>query len=143
MPGPRCPILALFVLGALAGCKSSSEPTAAGDSLFVNTMADLRRIKTDPALDSAGRDSAREATLRSHGVTVDELVEMARELSQDPGRALDDWREIERLAAQGDTTRAPAAKPKGETPQYREERGAAESGDAALVCMTNGVVIAS
>ena len=104
MPGPRCSILALLLLGAMAGCKSSAEPTAGDDTLFVNTMAELRRIRTDPALDSAGRDSAREATLRTHGVTPEELVEMARELAQDPKRALDDWREIERLAVH-DTTR--------------------------------------
>ncbi len=117
MPGPRCSILALLVFGALTGCKSSAEPTAADDSLFVRTMADLRRIRTDPALDSAGRDSAREATLSAHGVTADELVEMARELAQDPGRALDDWREIERMAARGDSTRSSRIMEKSDSPR--------------------------
>jgi hypothetical protein len=101
----------------LAGCKSSAEPTAADDSLFVKTMAELRRIRTDPALDSAGRDSARAATLRAHGVTADDLVEMARELAQDPARARDDWREIERLAARGDSTRGPKIIEKGDSPR--------------------------
>jgi hypothetical protein len=104
MSGPERSTLVLLALLALAGCKSSAEPTAADDSLFVNTMADLRRIRTDPALDSAARDSAREATLRKHGVSADELEAMARELAQDPKRALEDWREIERLAVH-DTTR--------------------------------------
>lgn len=104
MPGPRSLTLALLAVIALTGCKSSAEPSAAADSLFVNTMADLRRIRTDPALDSTQRDSAREATLRAHGVSADELVELARELARDPGRALENWREIERLAVR-DTTR--------------------------------------
>jgi hypothetical protein len=80
-------------------------------------MADLRRIRTDPSLDSAGRDSAREATLRAHGVSADELVEMARELAQDPGRALEDWREIERMAVRGDSARGPRIMEKGEPPR--------------------------
>jgi len=106
MSGPGRSILVLLVLSALAGCKSSAEPTAANDSLFVNTMAELRRIRTDPALDSAARDSAREASLRSHGVSVEELEAMARELAQDPERALDDWREIERQAVRDTTSRS-------------------------------------
>jgi hypothetical protein len=101
----------------MAGCKSSAEPTAADDTLFVNTMAELRRIRTDPALDSAARDSAREATLRTHGVTPEELVQMARELAQDPGRALEDWREIERMAVRGDSTRGPRIMEKGTKPR--------------------------
>lgn len=108
MPGQRCSILALLVLGALAGCKSSAEPTAADDSLFVHTIADLRKIRTDPELDSAARDSAREATLRAHGVSAEQLEAMARELAQDPKRALDNWREIERLGVRArDSARGP------------------------------------
>jgi hypothetical protein len=80
-------------------------------------MADLRRIRTDPALDSAGRDSAREATLRAHGVSAEELVEMARELARDPGRALDDWRDIERMAVHRDSTRGPSSAEKGASPR--------------------------
>src|SRR5690606_28661835 len=98
MPGPRRSILVLLVLGALAGCRSSAEPTAADDSLFIHTMADLRKISTDSELDSAARDSAREATLRAHGVSAEQLETMARQLAQDPSRALENWREIERLA---------------------------------------------
>lgn len=104
MSGPGSSILVLLVLGTLAGCKSSAEPTAGNDTLFVKTMAELHRIRTDPALDSAARDSAREASLRSHGVSAEELEAMARELAQDPERAVEDWREIERQAVR-DTTR--------------------------------------
>ena len=100
-------IITLLVLGALAACRSSAEPTAANDSLFVNTMGELRRIRTDPALDSVTRDSAREATLRAHGVSAEELEAMARELAREPGRALEAWREIERKATQ-DLSRPPA-----------------------------------
>ncbi|HET7622042.1 MAG TPA: hypothetical protein VFK39_09070 [Gemmatimonadaceae bacterium] len=104
---PRGWIAAVLALGALAACRSSAEPTAANDSLFVNTMGELRRIRTDPALDSAARDSAREAVLRTHDVSAEELEAMARALSQDPERALEAWREIERKSTQ-DESRPPA-----------------------------------
>ena len=70
MSQPGSCILILLVLGALAGCKSSAEPTAADDSLFVNTMSELRRIRADPALDipwpmQAAHVSARDEALPS------------------------------------------------------------------------------
>lgn len=102
-------LLALTMLGAMAGCKSSAEPAAAEDSVFVKTMAELRRIGADPALDSAERDSAREATLRSHGVSAAELEDMARALAEDPKQALEAWREIEQQS-RDTTSRAPAVR---------------------------------
>lgn len=106
-------LLALLALGSLIACRSSAEPAAPDDSVFVATMGQLRRIRTDPALDSAARDSARSATLRAHGVTLQELEGMARELASDPERALADWREIERLATSDSSppprTRKPGA----------------------------------
>jgi hypothetical protein len=110
MSRPWSSIIASLALAACAACKSSAEPTAASDSLFVNTMGELRRIRTDPALDSMARDSAREATLRAHGVSAEELEAMARALAQDPKRALEAWREIERKAVQ-DASRPPAGTP--------------------------------
>ncbi len=110
MPGTWRFLVTLLLTGALAACESSAEPSSAVDSLFVNTMADLRRIRADRTLDSTARDSAREATLERHGVSADELVDMARELARDPGRALEDWREIERLTVQ-DTVHAPPPAP--------------------------------
>jgi hypothetical protein len=104
---PGSSIVAMLALGALAACRSSAEPIAASDSLFVNTMGELRRIRTDPALDSAARDSAREAVLRTNDVSAEELEAMARALSQDPQRALEAWREIERKSSQ-DESRPPA-----------------------------------
>lgn len=44
--------------------------------------------------------------MRAHGVTTQELEEMARELASDPERAVADWREIERLSA-SDSSRPP------------------------------------
>jgi hypothetical protein len=102
--------LALTLFGALAGCRSSAEPATADDSVFVKTMAELRRIGADPALDSAERDSAREATLRASGVSPAELEAMARELARDPQQALEAWREIERQQARDTTLRAPAVR---------------------------------
>ena len=116
MSRPGSSILTLLVLGALAGCKSSAEPSVADDSLFVNTMAELRRIRADPALDSTARDSARAATLQAHGVSAEELEAMARELAEDPKRALEDWREIERLTVH-DSTQRPSRPGGSGTPQ--------------------------
>ncbi len=109
-------IIALLVVGALAGCRSSAEPSAGEDSLFVNTMSDLRRIRADPSLDSAARDSARAATLERHGVSADELEALARELARDPARALDNWREIDRLSVQ-DSTHGPRTIRSSDEPQ--------------------------
>ena len=106
MSGLPQSLRALLALGALIACNSAAEPAAPGDSVFVRTMGELRRIRTDPALDSAARDSAREATLRMHGVDEQELEAMARELASDPERALADWREIEKIAS-GDSARTP------------------------------------
>lgn len=99
-------LLALLALGAFIACNSSAEPAAPDDSVFVRTMGELRRIRTDPALDSAARDSARGATLRAHGVTPEELEAMARDLAADPERALAEWREIDKIAS-GDSARPP------------------------------------
>ena len=109
-------LLVLLVVGTIAGCKSSAEPASPDDSVFVRTMGELRRIRTDPALDSAARDSAREATLRAHGVSAAELEAMARELASDPGRALEEWREIERITTH-DTTRSPRGATEADNPQ--------------------------
>lgn len=83
-----------------AGADSGSGASGAssGDSVFVNSMAELRRIGTDSALDSAARASARDSILRSYGITAAGLEEMARELAADPDRALEAWREIDRIA---------------------------------------------
>lgn len=116
MSGHRSSIIALLALCAFAACTSSAEPTAAEDSLFVKTMGELRRIRTDPALDSTARDSAREATLRAHGVSAEELEAMARALAQDPKRALDDWREIERRAVR-DSAHPPSRRIEGDEPR--------------------------
>lgn len=105
-------LLALFAVAALIGCKSSAEPPAPEDSVFVATMGELRRIRTDTALDSAARDSAREATMRSHGVTAQELEVMARELAADPERATNEWREIERLSTSDAARQSKQPKPK-------------------------------
>lgn len=116
MPALSNSLLALLLLSAAAACNSSAEPATPDDSVFVATMGELRRIRTDPALDSAGRDSAREATLSAHGVSTEELEAMARELASDPERAIEEWREIERIAT-GDSTRSPRDARESSEPQ--------------------------
>lgn len=91
-------LLAALVLGTASACARSSQDGVVQDSVFVNAMAELRMIGTDTSLDSAARDSARGAVLRAHGLTVEGLESMAREVADDPQRALNSWREIERIS---------------------------------------------
>lgn len=98
MPRQLNVLLAALVLCAAIACGGSDPKGATQESVFINVMVELRRIGTDTSLDSAALDSARGAVLRRHGLTVGGLEEMARELASDPQRALDEWREIERLS---------------------------------------------
>ena len=65
------------------------------DSTFVATMAELQRIQTDGALDSAGRVAARARVLQRRGLTPDHLERVAQSLADDPERAADLWRAID------------------------------------------------
>jgi hypothetical protein len=82
-------------------------------------MAALRRLPIGTAIDTVARARTRDSILRANGLTVPQLESAAASLSDNPTRASEVWKAIERRAA--DTAPAkpltPAAKvtppPKG------------------------------
>ena len=87
---------------ALGACARGESSTGVSDSTFVATMAELRKIQEDPALDSAARDSARTRVLQSRGLTASTLEQAARALAKNPARAAEVVQEIDRQV-RGDT----------------------------------------
>lgn len=90
----------LLVLGVL-GCSRLGGGSGLDDSTFVATMAELRLVHADIAVSESQRDSARREVLQTRGLTPDELDSHARELAEDPERAVLVWQAIERKVAQG------------------------------------------
>lgn len=82
------PHLALILALGAGGCQARDIVPGVDDSTFVRTMADLRRVQTNPSLaDSAARAAARAAALKRHGMTAEQLERAARSLATDPERA--------------------------------------------------------
>lgn len=96
-------LLVVSIFLAVAGCRRAPAPTMS-DSTFVQTMADLRRIEADSAMDSTLRDSMRHVILRRHRVTTKGLEDRARALAADPQHAVDLFQAIDQHVAH----RAPA-----------------------------------
>src|SRR5688500_9234550 len=76
----------LLAVAALA-CGRGEIVDGVSDSTFVAALADLPRIRADPLLDDAARDSARRHALQSRGLTVEQMDRAALELADDPERA--------------------------------------------------------
>lgn len=91
---------------ALSACARGESSTGVSDSTFAATMAELRRIQENSALDSAAKDAARTQVLQSRGLTPALLEQAARDLASDPDRASAVVQEIDRRA-RGDTTAPP------------------------------------
>ena len=81
-----------------SGCRDSTLATGVSDSTFVAVMADLKRTKDAPGLDSAGRDARRKAILQGRGLTPTQLESAALQLAKNPTRAQAVWQAIERRA---------------------------------------------
>lgn len=79
------------------------------DSTFVATMAELRRVQSDPTLDSARRADARRAVLQGRGLTAEALERAARALADDPERAALVLQAIDRKMATLPADSAPRA----------------------------------
>ena len=104
----RC---ALFVAGAatagsaIGACDESRIVEGVSDSVFVSTMADLKRAQTAIGLDSARRALLRDSILDGRGLTPAQLEQAARALAQNPARAQAIWQAIERRATDTVTVR--------------------------------------
>jgi hypothetical protein len=122
----RAPIVAhrvsffLVVLASVAACQRSSLSGAVSDTKFVAVMAELKRVRDAPGLDSGRRAYKRDSILQSQGLTAAQLEAAARRLAQNPARAQTVWQAVEQrandtLSARSDSLKAraaPAAKTK-------------------------------
>lgn len=79
--------LGLLIAMAVVACESGEIVDGVTDSTFVAALADLQRVQTDPRLDSAARDNARDSILQGRGLTVEQLDRAALVLADDPRRA--------------------------------------------------------
>jgi hypothetical protein len=91
--------LVLVVLIAVAGCQGGGDSTGVSDSTFVRVMADLKRVRDTPGLDSAQRAFRRDSILQGRGLTPAQLEAAARQLAENPGHAQTVWQAVERRAA--------------------------------------------
>ena len=91
-------LLGVAVTALVSGCRDSTLATGVSDSTFVAVMAELKRAKDAPGLDSAGRDARRRAILQGRGLTPAQLESAAVQLAKNPTRAQAVWQAIERRA---------------------------------------------
>ena len=100
----RAPIVAhrvsffLVVLASVAACQRSSLSGVVSDTKFVAVMAELKRVRDTPGLDSGRRASKRDSILQSQGLTPAQLEAAARRLAQNPARAQTVWQAVEQRA---------------------------------------------
>lgn len=90
---------AVAAIGATGACDESRIVEGVSDSVFVSTMADLKRAQTAIGLDSARRAALRDSILQGRGLTPAQLEHAARVLAENPARAQAIWQAIERRAA--------------------------------------------
>ena len=98
----RVVLILLVIIGPAAGCRREDLATGISDSTFVAVMADLKRVRDTPGMDSAQRAQRRDSVLQSRGLTPAQLEAAAHQLARNPGRAQPVWQAVERRAA--DTT---------------------------------------
>ena len=92
---------------ALAACEGGESLAGVSDSTFVQTMAELRIVHGRAEIDSAARAAALDSILQRRGLTPEQLEQAARALAEDPERALELWRAIDRRV-RGDTLPRPS-----------------------------------
>lgn len=68
------------------------------EQVFIETMAELRRIERDVSLDTASKAERRRNTLQERDLTPEQLEAAARDLADDPERALQVWGVIDSLS---------------------------------------------
>lgn len=95
----------------LSACEGGEGLAGVSDSTFVQTMAELRIVHGRAEIDSAARAAALDSILQRRGLTPEQLEQAARSLAEDPERALELWRAIDRRV-RGDTLeRTPGVTP--------------------------------
>ena len=98
-------VATVLIAGA---CRRGQEISGVDESAFVAAMAQLRVIEGDSTLDSAGKVTARRATLQEQGLSSLQLESAARSLADDPAHALAVWTRIDSAIL---LIRNPAARP--------------------------------
>ena len=93
----------LVVFGSATACRHSELSTGVSDSTFVRVMAELKRVRDAPGIDSGQRAARRDSTLQKFGLTPAQLEAAAKQLARNPARAQTVWQAVERRAA--DTTK--------------------------------------
>ena len=88
----------LVVLDSVAACERTGLSKGVSDTKFVAVMAELKRVRDLPGLDSGRRALKRDSILQSQGLTAAQLESAARRLAQNPARAQTVWQAIERRA---------------------------------------------
>jgi hypothetical protein len=100
--------LVLVMLGSAASCRRSRDLNGVSEPTFVAVMADLKRLRDKPGLDSGRRAFLRDSILQSRDLKAAQLEKAASQLAQNPARAQTVWQAIERRANDTLTTRPPA-----------------------------------
>ena len=102
---PRLAHSLLLLCVALAACRQRDIVPGVSDSLFVATMADLRRLQV-PVGDSAVLASRRRQVLQQRGLTAEQLERAGQALATDPDRAVALFQAIDRRVVNAaDSTR--------------------------------------
>ena len=80
----------------MVGCTRGDIVPGVSDSVFVATVADLRRV--DLTADSATKARKRSQILQQRGLSVDQLDRAAKTLAKDPKRLADIFEAIDKRA---------------------------------------------
>ena len=83
-----------LMLGGIVACRPGGVAGGMSDSTFVAVMSALRRVNMAEGLDSARRGVVRDSVLQSRDLTADALERAARDIGDDPDRALAVWQQI-------------------------------------------------
>jgi len=87
----------LILACAIVGCARGDIVPGVSDSVFVATMADLRRAQGSTS-DTAALAAVRRQILQQRGLTVEQMDRAGRALAKDPQRAADIFDAIDKRA---------------------------------------------
>lgn len=93
------PALAMIACLTALACNRSTDLAGVSETQFVLTMAELRRIERNAALDSSAKSIARDNVLQERDLSAEALEAAARALSRDVRRSTEVWSRIDSLVA--------------------------------------------